>query len=591
MTLLNTLICLACSFITCIHPCDTAPLLPTCSSNTQCPSSNPLQVNLPLGPVLGTSTSYSAQRFTLPYAQPPVGPLRFASPQPLTSFNTSGVYDATHLPPACMQSPDSRYNIDNVSEDCLYLNIYRPAPSSGSGSKPVLVWLHGGSFVSGSAAAPGLDGSYLASQNNVIVVTIQYRLGMFGFFSPSGSTDEASTSREKVQGNQGVRDAIQALQFIKSNIAAFDGNPNVVTLAGQSSGAHLIRSLLNSPSASPLFAGAILHSDPANFGTQTLTTSHGVSQFAMEQAGCSDLACLRGLSAEEVLDASSATAQAGQGIDEAVAVSEVFRPFLGSLTGSAFEASPGASGKPIIVTNVENEAGSTVRQMFLPTSPGADSAQLRAYPISLPRDQLLEQMFNGGRASALSSAAQYGMETNTSAYPPGARVQPYSNANDGLRRNLETILAQGMFTCPTWFNALRHSSNAFIALFERGITYPSNAGNDYCNEEGRICHEDDIQLVFTDPNKVAAEVARTVREVQARWIAFVRSGNPNTSKYRGWTTAGRNTGVSAKVMRLGIYGGGSGGSMLDTISLQAGQYAGCGQVWGGEIKFDWQMYG
>ncbi|KAJ1024130.1 hypothetical protein NDA16_002969 [Ustilago loliicola] len=440
---------------------------------------------MPLGSVVGTSTSYSAQRFTLPYAQPPVGSLRFASPRPLTSLNASGVYDATQLPQACMQTPDPRYNINNVSEDCLYLNVYRPSPSSGSSSpKPVLVWVHGGSLVSGSSTAPGLDGSYLATQNNILVVTIQYRLGMFGFFSPPTFTDESSSSPNEVQGNQGIRDAIQALSFIKDNIAAFGGDPNAVALAGQSSGAHLIRALLNSPSASPLFSKAILHSDPANFGTQTLTTSKTVSQFAMDRTSCSDLACLRGLLASDILDASSATAQAGQSIEDAVAVSEGFRPFIGSLTGSPFEADPTAGGKPIIFTNVENEAGSAVGQMLLPTSPGATSAQLRAYPVALGREQLLEQMFNGGRAQTLSSAAQYSMTSNTS-FPPGSRVQVYASADDSLRRNLETVLTQGMFTCPTWFNALRYP-NAYIALFERGITYPSNAGNDYCEQDGRV---------------------------------------------------------------------------------------------------------
>ncbi|EST07366.1 Carboxylesterase, type B [Kalmanozyma brasiliensis GHG001] len=589
MSLVGSLICLVCSFVTCMQTCGAAPV-PPCPGN-DCvistnprPAANPLLVNLSLGAVTGTVTDYSAQRFTLPYAAPPVGSLRFAWPQPLTSLNAPA-YDASKLPKACMQQPDSRYEIseDGISEDCLYLNIYRPSPSisaAGQGKKPVLVWVHGGSFVSGSSTAPGLDGSWLASKNNVIVVTIQYRLGMFGFFSPSAFTDEsaAPSSSTSTPGNQGVRDAIQALQFVHDNIASFGGDPNSVTLAGQSSGAHLIRALLNAPSAAPLFQRAILHSDPANFGTQSRTTSQKVSDFALSQTGCSDLACLRSQSADDLLGASMSTLQAGQSIDPSVAMTEVFRPFTGALTASPFENDPSRSsstGKPIIFTNVENESGSVVGSMLQPTSAGAQNAQMQAYPMSLSRDQLLGQMFNAGRSTSLSSAPQYSVDMK---------------ANDGLRQNLESILTQGMFTCPNWNLAQRYATHtpSYIALFERGISYPSNAGNDYCAT--RVCHEDDIQLVFSNPNKLSdASTKAVVKEVQARWVAFMRSGNPNVGQYGGWSSTGDDQ-QNALVLRLGKDGGAA-SSIVDTVSLQSGQYAGCGQVWGSHVKYDWQLYG
>ncbi|KAJ9475870.1 Carboxylesterase [Pseudozyma hubeiensis] len=599
MPILHSIVCLVCSFVTCINSCKGRPI-PACPGNdcviSSYPSSNPLQVDLPLGTVLGTKVDYSAQRFTLPYAQPPVGQLRFASPQSLTLFDAS-VYEATKLPSACMQQLDGRYNIADVSEDCLYLNIYRPTPSGSAKNErmPVMVWIHGGSFVSGSSTAPGLDGSWLASQNNVIVVTIQYRLGMFGFFSPGAFTDESGTtsSDAKVQGNQGGRDAVQALRFLQDNIGAFGGDSNRITVAGQSSGAHLIRSLLNAPSAAPLFQRAILHSDPANFGTQTQTTSRHVSDFALSQTSCSDLSCLRSMSAGDLLDASTAAVQAGQSIDASVAVTEVWRPFVGSFTGSAFEDNPSgamASGKPIIFTNVENEAGSAVGSLLMPTGADAQSAQMRGYPFSMTREQLLGQMFNDGRASTLSSASQYGMNTNTSAYPSPAQIRLYSQADDSLRRNLETILTQGMFTCPTWNNAQRYASRtpAYVAIFDRGLQYPSNEGIDYCSEDGRVCHEDDIRLVFVDPSKATdGATQKVMREVQARWMGFVRSGSPNAGGYGGWNSVDSSQ-QTAQVMRLGAN---DGSSVMDAISLQSGQYAGCGQVWASEVKYDWQLYG
>ncbi|SNX87796.1 related to para-nitrobenzyl esterase [Melanopsichium pennsylvanicum] len=667
MTLISSWFCFLCTLFVCLPSCDAAPFS-ILSSSSSLSASDPLLVTLPLGEVLGTNSSYNVQRFTLPYAAPPVGVLRFASTQPLSAFpNTTsgGVYDATQLPNACMQDPDSRYGInqDSVSEDCLYLNIFRPAPKQNpDGAKmPVLVWIHGGSFISGSSTAPGLDGSYLASQNGIIVVTIQYRLGMFGWFTPSAFTDEVAVSptrrsveeiafgrykrvyptqgsekppaegaaksvynrfnrnrasekrtyntigsysgfqkrADTVQGNQGLADVIYALRFITSHISSFGGDNTSITVAGQSSGAHMIRALLSSPAASPLFSKAILHSDPANYGTQLLNTSQLVSDYALSQTSCSDLACLRNMSAAEVLDASYATANAGNSIDSSVAVSEVFRPFIGSLAGQPLEQNPSAEAKSksIIFTNVENEAGPVIGNMLDSTATGATSAELTAYPVALPRDQLLQQMFNDGRGQTIASAAQYGMNTsNTSSYPtPQAKSQLFSKATDGLRRNLEEILTQGMFICPNWHNALRTGeSSVYVGLFEKGIQYPSNAGNTYCSSDNRVCHEDDIQLVFTDPSKVDDATARTVREVQARWVAFTRTGNPNTKLYGGWSSVGTSVGQVAKVMRLGFYredGVKQAASLIDTVSLQAGQYAGCGQLWGGQIKYDWQLYG
>lgn len=585
MPLLGPLLCLLCSFITCIGVCDAAPVQLCASASSRClDSSNPLQVELPLGSVRGAQTGYGAQRFSLPYAQPPVGSLRFAPCQSLTAFtNTSTVYDASNLPKACMQTPNPPYKITSgsVSEDCLYLNVFRPS-SSGSAAKPVLVWIHGGSFVSGSSTAPGLDGSYLATQNDLIVVTLQYRLGIFGFFSPSSDPSI---------GNQGISDVITALKFLRDNIASFGGDPASITLAGQSSGAHLIRSLLSSPNASPLFHKAILQSDPANFGTQTLATSQLVSEFAMEQTPCSDVQCLRGMGAADLAGVSSQTAQAAGVIGDAVATAEVWRPYLGDVTGDAFEKDPGASlsaaaKKPIVITTVENEGGSVVGSMLEPTSVDAESAELRAYPVSLSRDQLIQQMFNDGRGTILASAAQYAMSSNTSAYPVPATVQLFSKATDSLRRNLEALLTQGMFTCPTWSNAQRYPQ-AYVGIFEKGLTYPSNADNDYCTAYGRVCHEDDILLVFSDPNKVVEERREVVKEVQARWIAFTKTGSPNAGQYQGWEEAG-NGQQAIKAMRLGAS---ASGSTMDSIALKEGQYAGCGEVWGGEVKFDWQLYG
>ncbi len=262
------------------------------------------------------------------------------------------------------------------------------------------------------------------------------------------------------------------------------------------------------------------------------------------------------MSANDLLEASDTAVQAGQAIDPSVAVSEVWRPFIGSLTGPPLETNPATSaaavaGKQVMFTNVENEGGSAIGSLLLSTGSNATSATLRAYPLTLTRAELLDQMFNDNRSFALSSAVQYGLSTsNTSAYPTPAQVQLYAKVDDSLRRNLETILTQGMFVCPSWNNALRYPE-AYVALFERGITHPSNAGIDYCAD--KVCHEDDILLFFSDPATVASSVRATVKEVQARWVAFVRSGNPNTGSYGGWGSVGPKGESKATVLRIGAY--------------------------------------
>jgi carboxylesterase type B len=143
--------------------------------------------------------------------------------------------------------PQPDVDDSQMSEDCLSMILY--VPQSTSGAMPTFMWIHGGSYYVGSATDPGLDGSALAVATNSIVAVIQYRLGALGFMAPSGET------------NLAVKDVITALKFLQANVEAFGGNGEI-TIAGQSSGADMIRALLATPSASDLFQKAILQSDP-----------------------------------------------------------------------------------------------------------------------------------------------------------------------------------------------------------------------------------------------------------------------------------------------------------------------------------------
>ena len=184
----------------------------------------------------------------IPYAAPPTGDLRWRPPQEIASW--SGMRDATHYAHACVQANDK-----NSSEDCLYLNVWTPAASLQQ-RLPVMVWIHGGGFVAGSGSDPKFDGTRL-SQKGVVIVTINYRLGVFGFLAHPDLTKE---SPHHASGNYGLMDQIFALRWVQQNISAFGGDPSRVTIFGESAGATSIGYLLVSPLAKGLFQRAILES-------------------------------------------------------------------------------------------------------------------------------------------------------------------------------------------------------------------------------------------------------------------------------------------------------------------------------------------
>uniref|UniRef100_A0A8C3BA76 Carboxylic ester hydrolase n=1 Tax=Cairina moschata TaxID=8855 RepID=A0A8C3BA76_CAIMO len=198
----------------------------------------------------------------LPFAKPPVGPLRFSEPQPPEPWE--GVRDAASYPPMCLQDKVlGQYFSDaitnrkekvrlQISEDCLYLNVYTPVSTEEQEKLPVFVWIHGGGLVFGAASS--YDGSALAAFDNVVVVTIQYRLGIAGYFS---------TGDKHARGNWGYLDQVAALQWIQENIIHFRGDPGSVTVVGESAGGVSVSALVLSPLAKGLFHKAISESGTA----------------------------------------------------------------------------------------------------------------------------------------------------------------------------------------------------------------------------------------------------------------------------------------------------------------------------------------
>jgi para-nitrobenzyl esterase len=212
------------------------------------------------GPVRGVDDGVVTSWKGVRYAAPPTGDLRWRAPRPPEPWIEAA--DAGVLGPVCPQPVEPRIPIDlgaPQGDDCLTLNIWASSRISAGERKPVMVWVHGGAYVLGSANQPLYSGRVLAAGGDVIVVTVNYRLGALGFLDLSSF----STPRRRFDSNLGLRDVLHALHWVRDNIAGFGGDPDRVTVFGESAGAGIITTLLTSPAAEGLFAGAIAQSSPA----------------------------------------------------------------------------------------------------------------------------------------------------------------------------------------------------------------------------------------------------------------------------------------------------------------------------------------
>ncbi|MFT3703230.1 MAG: carboxylesterase family protein [Agriterribacter sp.] len=237
----------------------------------------------------------------IPFAQPPVGNLRWREPQPIKPWN--GVRKADHFGPRAMQLPlfsDMQFRSDGVSEDCLYLNVWTPATSADA-KLPVLVYFYGGGLVAGDGSEYRYDGESM-SRRGIVAITVNYRLSVFGFFSHPELTKE---SPHHASGNYGLLDQAAALKWVQQNIKAFGGDPQKITIAGESAGSFSVSALMASPLSKNIIAGAIGESGSLLGSRPALTLAEAEKQglqFA-DSLGVTSLAALRALPAEKVLEA------------------------------------------------------------------------------------------------------------------------------------------------------------------------------------------------------------------------------------------------------------------------------------------------
>ncbi|KAF9185911.1 hypothetical protein BGZ51_000246 [Haplosporangium sp. Z 767] len=490
-------------------------LLPSLCSNIN--TSGKITVRSSLGQITGARDKFGFRFQGIRYAKAPVGNLRFAAPAPVTTSWTNAI-DATAPGNKCPQLGD----LPGGNEDCLFLNVFTPKLNANkSGLLPVMFYLHGGSFTTGTGSDPAFNPANIASRGQVVVVTINYRLGLLGFLERV----DAGINRSTLPGNQGVRDMLVALQWVKSNIDGFGGDASKVTIFGESAGGHAVRTLLSMPAATKgLFRAAISQSDPIDLPFNNVkTASTVVSGGAMAMLNCADLACMRSKSVDEILVAQETIVAGAIAMAPEESFLELIKPSIdGVLIHDNFDQliagrNGGIQKVPLLIGTTKNEAIG-----FLPSLG-------QGTPMPAPVMGITLATILGYQRSMVTVG--YGL------YPIDATKV------DGTRIASAAFAADYLWVCPTQFLAKAYAASAGVPVFQyqfqRGYN-PNRPASDICS--GNVCHGDDVAIVFASPALMnnatvypwTADDAALSRQVMDRWTAFATSGNnPNPTAYGG----------------------------------------------------------
>ena len=446
-------------------------------------------VTLADGQLRGQRTDDGAVFKGIPYAAPPVGPLRWRPPQPVQPWH--GVRDALAFGPDFPQAPSARNRAPRQDEDCLYLNVWTPTRDPAA-RLPVLVWIHGGGFTAGSGSDLRSDGERLAREG-AVVVALNYRSGLFGFFAHPAL---AAESAHGVSGNYGLLDQLAALAWVRRNIAAFGGDPGRVTAFGVSAGSASLSLLLASPPAQGAFDRAILHSPGAGRPLAGLQDA--------QQAGLklgADLAALRALPATEVLARTGLLNPAVRGLT----TPRVLRPIRDGWLLPEDERPAFQSGRmhamPLIVGSNLDEGTLLTRSWPVET--------LAAY-----REQA-ERNFS---AAAAEAGALYPAHADGEARSAVAAMFADTQFNYGTR-----LLAQGMAA---------REPRTFKYLFTRRRPHQADGphhGEEVAHAFGNVASAPPGETADVDAKDEALSQA-----MRRYWVNFAAKGDPNGEGLPKW---------------------------------------------------------
>jgi para-nitrobenzyl esterase len=448
----------------------------------------------------------------VPYAAAPIGDLRWREPQPVKPWK--GVREATHFAPACMQTGVSMpgETPPEISEDCLYLNVWAPPRKLGK-RVPVIAWIHGGGYSTGSASMPLYWGDKLA-QRGVIVVTIAYRLGPFGWLAHPELTRE---SAHHSSGNYGLMDQLAALQWIQRNIGAFGGDPKRVTIAGQSAGAMAVSELMASPRAKGLFQRAIAESgglfEPIQLAPDyVLTKSEAVGEKYLASLGVSSIAQLRKLPASQLLGGTAAS---------------ITHPII----------------EPYVLPASPYEVFASGRQNDVPVLIGSNAEEARSLTDV---SKVTAKTFSTDLAAAFGPL-------------PGALIAAYPFTSDAEARQARLDLERNLrFGWDMWawarLQASTGHSPVFYYSFQQRPPFPSGSvyagwgASHYAELWYVFDHLDQYPWNWTEADRKLAE------EISGYWVNFARAGDPNGAAVPPWP-AFENARAQVQILKSPITSG------------------------------------
>lgn len=451
----------------------------------------------------------------IPYAAPPVRDLRWKPPQPVEKW--SGVRRADRFAAQCMQMrvfDDMVFRNSGVSEDCLYLNVWTPSVST-SARFPVLVYFYGGGFIAGDGSEFRYDGESLAKRG-IVVVTMSYRLGIFGLFAHPGLTAE---SLHHASGDYGLLDQVQALRWVQQNIAAFGGDPARVTIGGESAGSFSVSALMASPLAKGLFRGAIGESGSL-LGTRpplSLAQADSMGETFQHDVGAKSLADLRAMPAMELL----------------LAASRRGMPRFGATVDGYFLPEPPlqiyASGK----------------QAHVPLLVGWNSEESN-YHALVGSSELTRDSYEAVVRRLYGEAAPQVL----AAYP---------DSTPAMMRASATALASDRFIAFStwrWADLQRRDAPVYRYFYAHPRPAFADTSNHSPRPEGAV-HSSEIEYALGNlaTNPVYAWTTddyKVSRTMEGYFANFIKTGNPNGPGLPTWPEAGADPEAPMKLMRIDV---------------------------------------
>ena len=454
----------------------------------------PPTVSLGRTKVQGTWTPSGSALFRgIPFAQPPVESLRWKPPQAITL--PAGIFRATQPAAPCLQAYVgwNRADAERSAEDCLYLDIRTPRPVRKA-RLPVFVWIHGGGNWAGS---PGSEINSGLADRGLVMVTIQYRLGVFGFLSHPQLTRESSHG---ASGNYALMDQIAALEWVKRNIAAFGGDPTRITIGGHSAGGQDVGLLMLSPRANGLFARAIQQSGTAGFGVppRTLAENEALGSTFAELAGAhrqSQIEALRAMDGHKLLDT--------QMLLESWSLADQSLLFHQAVVDGW------------VLTGTPADLLRSGKFARVPLLIGNDAQELELYGGESAARQAVKRSFGATSDQAMT---QYGLQGGTQ--PPDDPI---------LGSTAMQVAADTLFRCPAELSAETVAgAGQKVWRFQMEHAAPG---------EPRIDHGSELTFIFDNrPLNVGVDGVRPV--MQSYWVNYILRGDPNGPGLPQWPVYG-----------------------------------------------------